>query len=167
MITTACKECENWREKDFIYCIGLVEGKSLRVLVFVYGDCYAASRKIYERVRGKVTEGLQTLELELSETNELGRVNRVDPLGITNLRVRGMWTIQNPIKVFSDIFPKNFDKSKLTAIALMRRAKFDSFNLHEKKIMESNKKFEISDVRIREPDNPAKLTDAKLIVLRF
>ena len=41
-----------------------------------------------------------TENVVFSETKELGRVNQVDPLGITNLRIRGMWQIENPRKVF-------------------------------------------------------------------
>ena len=41
--------------------------------------------------------------LEAGETDELGRINKVDPLGITSLRVRGMWQIKNPSKVFSGV----------------------------------------------------------------
>ena len=40
-------------------------------------------------------------EVEFEETEELGRINMIDSLGITKLRVRGMWISQNPWKVFS------------------------------------------------------------------
>ena len=34
--------------------------------------------------------------IEFIHTNEIGKLKRVDPLGITNLRIRGMWNIENP-----------------------------------------------------------------------
>ena len=48
---------------------------------------------------------IELQDVEFSETNELGRVNKVDPLGITYLRIRGMWGIENPIKVFNYVAP--------------------------------------------------------------
>ena len=34
-----------------------------------------------------------------------GKIKKVDPLGITDLRVRGMWSIFHPVRVF-DYLPK-------------------------------------------------------------
>ena len=112
MITTACRNCEDWREKDLVYVIGVSKDNKLKALWLVYGNCYAASKEVYERVRDKISKGVNELQdVEFSETNELGRVNKVDPLGITYLRIRGMWGIENPIKVFDYVAPteKNSD----------------------------------------------------------
>ena len=101
MITQACKECEDWEEKDIIYTIGTVSGGALKLLWMVYGDCYAAREETYERVKNKISEGVNELAgVEFSETNELGRINKVDPLGVTYFRIRGMWGIDHPNKVF-------------------------------------------------------------------
>jgi hypothetical protein len=108
MITRECKECENWREKDIIYTVGVTKENKLKSLWFVYGDCYAANKDTYERIRNKISSGLRELQdIELAETNELGRVNKVDPLGITYLRIRGMWHIENPNKVFNYVADSN------------------------------------------------------------
>jgi hypothetical protein len=70
----------------------------------VYGDCYAAKRDIYQRIADKISNGISEIsDVELVDTNELAKVKKVDPLGITDLRVRGMWHIENPIKVFQDV----------------------------------------------------------------
>ena len=119
MITSACKSCEEWSEKDIIYAVGHIDNHQLKILSLVYGDCYAASKEIYERIKDKISDGLKEMDLEFSETKELGRVNRVDPLGITNLRIRGMWTIQNPLKVYKELFGLNGDSFQL--FALMRK----------------------------------------------
>lgn len=165
MITQACKDCEQgWEEKEMIYSVGFVEKNKIKLLILVYGDCYAADPEIYENVRERVMEALNKSDLEFSETAELGRVNKVDPLGITNLRIRGMWTIQNPLKVFQDIF--NFDKNQneFTLIALMRAAKYSSFPREERTLIEKDNSFKIKDVKIQEPNNPAKQASAKLII---
>ncbi len=164
MITAACRDCEDWREKDIAYAVGLVDKNNLKVLVFVYGDCYAASREIYERIRDTVVNGLKKLDVELSKTNELGRVNKVDPLGITNLRIRGMWTIKNPITVFPELFQYDLN-DKLTVFSLMRKSKFESFAKADREQVSSLRNATIKNVKIREPDNPAKLADAVLVKL--
>lgn len=91
MITAACRTCEQWDEKDIIYAVGAVNGNHLNRLFFVYGVDYAASAEIYERIKSVISSGVNAVvDVEFSETRELGRVNRVDPLGITYLRIRGM-----------------------------------------------------------------------------
>lgn len=120
MIAKACRNCEDWKVKDLIYVVGVVDSRRLRTLWFVYGDCYAADKEVYEKIRNKISLGVNELQsIEFSKTRELGRVNRVDPLGITYLRVRGMWHIENPSKVFSYI--ADTDKTvEFSAYAIMR-----------------------------------------------
>lgn len=164
MITDACRKCEpDWKEKDIVYSVGFVEGISLKAIVFVYGDCYAASPETYERVREKFIVGLSKTDMDFSKTNELGRINKVDPLGITNLRIRGMWAIQNPLKAFSILL--NVEKeNKFTLVALMRKAKYLSFPKEDRDCIENNRNLKISDAEIPEPDNPAKLASVKIIM---
>jgi len=63
MITTACRGCEDWFEKDLIYAIGSIKNSRLRTLWFVYGDCYAASREVYERIRTKIETGISSISM--------------------------------------------------------------------------------------------------------
>lgn len=164
MITQACRGCEDWREKDLIYTIGVAKNNKLQALWFVYGNCYAAGKEIYERIRNKISSGLSELEgVEFSETKELGRVNKVDPLGITYLRIRGMWHIDNPIKVFDYI--TGVDGDKLTVNALILKDKYNSFPAQDRENLEKLEAsgLSISDVKIKSPNNPAKLLEAKLI----
>lgn len=98
MITSACRKCESWTEKDIIYAIGVIQesnGKQVvKLLWLIQGDCYAASKEIYERISKQIASGINQIpSVEFSITKELGRVNKVDPLGITYLRIRGMWGI--------------------------------------------------------------------------
>ena len=168
MITESCRNCEMQDKKDIIYTIGLVDKYKLRILTFIYGDCYAADKKVYEKIKEKVSEGLIELDLDLAKTKELGRVNRVDPLGITNLRIRGMWTIKNPLNVFSDIFDTDIKHHRFILIALMRKIKYLGFKEKDRKQIEQNKDIRIESVKIQDPDNSAKLIDAillKVIVL--
>ena len=167
MITAACRNCEDWMEKDIIYVVGFLDQSKLRSLCMVYGMDYAASADIYERIKASIKGGvLQIPGVEFSETRELGRVNKVDPLGITLLRVRGMWHIDNPLKVFDYIY--QVDRSKnFNFMAIVNDSKYQSFNERDRNELEQmasvNPSFCIKNVKIKKPDNPAQLRDAKLI----
>lgn len=164
-ITDACRNCEDWTTKDIIYAIGVTSDKTLKHLWLVYGDCYAASRDIYTRIGRTIKEGVKEIEdIEFSETKELGRVNRVDPLGITNLRIRGMWHIDNPLKVYKDYYEAN-ERNAFTLTCIMQEDKFNSFNSNDIKSLSKHNDITIKDIKIKDPDNPAKLINAKLIIL--
>ncbi len=170
-ITDACRNCENlaWKEKDSFYVVGNAKGGVVRSLFFIQGTCYAADHKVYDKVhepiKQEVEKVLDSLGLEKGETVELGKVKKVDPLGITELRIRGMWSIENPLEVFEDLCPLE-DRNKLNLFALMRKEKYLSFSKEDIKELESNKNISVKDVNIRDPNNPAKLIEAKLITYR-
>jgi len=164
MITTACRNCESWKEKDILYVVGVVNGNYLTKLFFVYGIDYAASAEIYERIKSVISSGVNAIpNVEFAITKELGRVNRVDPLGITYLRIRGMWGIENPANVFSYIYKSPNVKFEFAAV--INKKKYESFPVADIKTLEKLTKsnLEILDVKIKTPDNPSKLKEAKLI----
>ena len=163
LITTKCRNCEKWSEKDFIYTVGVTTDTSLRHLWLVYGDCYAADREFYSRIKTTISEGVNSIpEVEFAETKELGRINKVDPLGITNLRVRGMWHIDNPLRVFDYIYQHN-EQNSFSLACLMKKSKFDSFTTDDRKQLEQLP-LQVKDVKIKNPNNPVQLMDAVLIV---
>lgn len=164
LITNACRDCEpTWSKKDMVYAVGVIKDKTLKTFVLIYGDCYAASPDIYERVQNIINEGLHKTNLEMPKTNELGRVNKVDPLGITDLRIRGMWLIKNPLTVFSSLFKFRESEQKFSLIALMKKEKYESFPKVDKESLEKDPLIKISHVRIKNPDNPANLNDSVMI----
>ena len=170
MITEACKNCENWTEKDIIYAIGTVlNKKKLTDLRLIYGEDYAASDSIYKRIKEAISNGVNDIsDIEFSDTKELGRVNRVDPLGITYLRIRGMWGIENPYKVYEYIYTR--DKCRpFNFMALINKRKYHSFNNIDtlEKLETEKRNLVISDVKIKQPDNPANLIEAKLITFKL
>ncbi|MFA5841649.1 MAG: NgoPII family restriction endonuclease [Candidatus Paceibacterota bacterium] len=165
MITKACRDCESWKEKDLIYIVGVVKESKLKSIWFVYGSCYAAEKDTYERIKNKISKGLDELDgIELSDTNELGRVNKVDPLGITYLRIRGMWHIENPVDVF-DYISEVDEENELTVNALILDEKYQSFPESDRVNLEKlvNLGLFVKDVKIKSPNNPAQLLNAKLI----
>lgn len=164
MITNDCKNCEDWEIKDLIYCIGHTSDTSLKSLWLVYGSIYAARHETYSRIKDTISEGVETIpDVVFSETRELGRVNQVDPLGITNLRIRGMWQIENPRRVFNYLHePTGNDFELICIIPLDKYNRFPSQSI-EKIEGVTTKGFSIEDKKVKNPNNPAVLLDAKLI----
>lgn len=165
MITSNCRNCEQWNVKDIIYIVGNTTDTYLKELWFVYGDCYAADKEIYERIKATIINGLHSIpNIELAETNELGKVKKVDPLGITDLRVRGMWSIFHPKKVF-DYIPKQSILSNFKFYCVMKTEKFEQFLQEDKDSLYNlvDDKFFIHDIQIRNPNNPAQLIPVKFM----
>lgn len=165
MITSACRNCELWEEKDIIYIVGNTTDSNLKELWFVYGDCYAAEKEIYERIKNTIEQGLHSIpNIELAETNELGKLKKVDPLGITDLRIRGMWAIFHPKKVFNYL-PVEKTNATFKFFCIMKTSKYNSFSEEDRNNLQSllSNNFKISDLKIKNPNNPAVLIDIKFM----
>lgn len=166
LITETCKNCEQWTEKEMLYVIGNVKKNTneLKSLIFVYGSDYCAQKDVYEKVFDSVKNQVNmTPNIEFAETNELGRVNNVDPLGITVFRVRGMWHIEHPEQVFRSAYIID-KKKRFTLMCIINCDKYYSYE--NRKDFESfaiKNQINITDVDIRDPDNPANLKQSKLI----
>lgn len=171
MITSACRNSEDWDVKDIIYAVGVVDkGRNkLNSLALVYGEDYAASQEIYDRVRVKIREGILTIpDVEFnSATKELGRVNRVDPLGITYLRIRGMWGIENPFKVFSYVYERDFNK-EFNFMAIINERKWETLEGTQELVDLINRTegANIERLPIKLPNNPSVLRYAYVISFR-
>lgn len=111
-------------------------------------------------------EGGQYYQNGGSVLPEYPRVNRVDPLGITNLRIRGMWQIQNPRRVFNYLHStgKTFE-----LIAIIPTSKYNLFSTASKNKIKNlrSTQLNISDVKVKDPNNPANLINAKLIIFQL
>jgi hypothetical protein len=168
MITNACRSCEDWEEKDIIYTIGYTDDNALKSLWLVYGDCFCADREIYERIKDTISGGINSIpDVEFTQTNELGKVKKVDPLGITDLRIRGMWHIDNPNKIFDYLYEFD-DEANFQVICLMKTDKYNSMPQEDRTMVEdlNNDNIIIQDVMIKNPNNPIQLIDAKLITFK-
>ena len=166
MITSTCRNCETWTEKDIIYAIGCFQSNKLETLWLIYGDCYAASRETYEKIRNKISQGVREIStVEFSFTKELGRVNKIDPLGITDLRIRGMWQIENPKNAYKYLNIDYQPNKSFRLFVLIQETKYLSFPIEDRKQIESlnSPDLFIEDIKIKSPDNPVKLLSAKFI----
>jgi hypothetical protein len=160
----------NWNfyssDGDLIYCVGHTSDTNLNSLWMVYGSIYAAKHETYQRIKTTISEGIKEIpDVVFSETKELGRVNQVDPLGITNLRIRGMWQIENPRKVFNYLHEPTNKKFEL--ICIIPNEKYESFPESSRDKIEgiTEDGFSFENKRIQDPNNPVNLLDCKLIKL--
>ena len=141
MISQDCRNSEEGKwEKDLLYVVGHVKNKRLKSIFMVYGDDYAASKDVY-----------------------LG-VNMIDSLCITRLRVRGMWILQNPWKVFEYVTSLDTGK-EFEFCAIINKVKYESFPEHEvlEELVGKIEGLAINDIEIKDPNNSKSLIAAKMI----
>lgn len=164
-ITKKCKEAEDWKEKDIIYVIGIVKNGVLENLCMVYGLDYCASKDCYEGLLNRIKDETNVVpDVDFCSTKEIAHINNVDPLKITYMRVRGMWGIENPWKVFDYVYTRDAN-AEFNFMCIINEDKWKTFkNTKEiENLSHSDKELKIIDVKIQDPDNPANLNNAKLI----
>ncbi|MGL5252761.1 MAG: NgoPII family restriction endonuclease [Moraxella sp.] len=165
MLTTHCRSAEDWQQKDMLYVVGHVNKDKLQSLAFVYGVDYAADDAIYQTIKSRIKQGVETIEgVEFTETKELGKIKKVDPLGITDLRVRGMWHIQSPFKVFDYVYQRDFDNA-FNVMVIINEQKWQTLTNTQalKDVIATTPNATLTDIQIKNPNNPAQLKAAKLI----
>ena len=169
LINNHCKNCETWEEKNFHYIIGHIPtGKNvLSSIWFIDGSVYAADEEVYTNIKDSISDVLENSnEFDFSETNEIGRINYVDPLKITNLRIRGMWLLQPPYKVF-DYLNLYDNKANFQSIALISKKHYFNYSEESRKLIENNPKISIKEVFVKNPNNPIQLIESKLIIFKL
>jgi len=169
MITSACRDCEEWKEKDLYYTVGVIDDKKLKTLWFIQGACYSANKEVYEKIKNNIKDSLLELsDIEFVKTNEIAKVKKVDPLGITDLRVRGMWHIENPIKVYDYVTSIDTNDSFSVNLILLKD-KYEQYPEVDREYLENSNKesFSLEDIKIKSPNNPAELLEAKLITYKI
>ncbi len=168
LINNHCRGCEEWETKDFIYIVGhLPKSTQLSSLWFVDGEIYAADEDVYIDLKNSVSDLLESsVDLSFSPTNEIGRINAVDPLKITNLRIRGMWLLQPPYKTFG--YVHEYDKSaKFQTIAILSSEKYLRYPDESRSKVENDENLLVKDIKVNNPNNPVNLIDAKLIIFKL
>lgn len=166
-ITKKCIQAEEWAEKDIIYVVGIVNNDLLKSLCMVYGLDYCASKECYEGLLNRIKDGVVSIpDVDFCSTKEIAHINKVDPLKITYMRVRGMWGIENPWSVFDYVYERDKD-AEFNFMCIINEDKWNTFentkDLEELSL--SDESLKISDVEIQDPDNPAVLINAKLITI--
>ena len=75
-----------------------------------------------------------------------------------------MWGIENPVKVFNYVAPVD-QKAEFSVNVIMLKEKYLSFPERDRENLEKlvGNKFFIKDIKIKSPNNPAQLLEAKLL----
>lgn len=162
MLTEECRNAEVWDRKSMIYAIGIVNEDILRHLFFVYGVDYCALNSCERVTRTLKTSIRKITDLVFEDTNELGRINNIDPYGNTYLRMRGMWVMKTPWKVFG-ITPDNSKSFTMTIIVNDRiwSAEKELSGIDEDLLVQ--KGLSIENYSIKNPDDSQVLVPGKLI----
>ena len=151
MISKACRECEDWTEKDLLYVIGHTSDSELRYLWFIYGDCYFASRDFYKKL-----------------------LNITDPLAVTsfnflkeNLIPFNQCYAITPEKVFEKNLVFNHKNQFLNV--LMLKSKYESFSLADRYDLENliGDDLSICDCLIHSPNESSTMLNAKFISFNY
>ena len=127
-IEEGCRACEQWEEKDFIYCIGKTNEEYVEALWLVDGGVIADSADTYDFIFDKLSITIASLGGQ--PTNELGRFNEVDTLKTSSLRVRGMWSMDHPAQTFEDVLIPVAD-GRFVLNVLMSGPKWDAYPPNE------------------------------------
>lgn len=125
---------KNWQKKPIIYAVGNLNTKKgidenkLFSLWLTYGNTFVADRNVYlsmvNEIRGAIRNASNA---DLVDSKELARAKGIDYLKYTNLRVRGMYELRHPAKVFGEYVENlNFPKNKSHIYLVMLKSEFDS-----------------------------------------
>jgi hypothetical protein len=135
-INRKCVEAELWTKKDFVYFVGALSATGSSSYVsnawIIDGSCVAATDSTYSGLSTHIRDSLLEIETDGSgssmsflQTKELGQVRGFDQIG-TTLRIRGMWIIPHPAKIFQSFFLPSRD-SVFTMNVLLSQKKFMSY----------------------------------------
>jgi hypothetical protein len=175
-IAREARECEVWDKRDIHYVMGnvLTNETTNNWIWIVQGNIFAADLKSYRDfesdIKSHIEQAIIANSLEPGVTNELGRINGVDLRENTDLRIRPMWGITSPMRLFKDLPGiAESDIDGLVIHCLIRKSKWDSLLRSkpvETKYFWSKSKLplmSITDVKIPDPDDLQKVLEVKLI----
>lgn len=170
-ITNECKKSEpEWNQKDMVYVIGNQEKntKLVQSIWLIDAKCYIADEEKYSKLFDIVKDKIKGIEdFKETKTKELARIGGIDTLDITKLRVRPMWTLEHPNKVFKSHI-ENDDTEKFRSYALIYKNTFNSYpeaDHEELKKLIADNKITCIDIKVKDPDNSKKELDAILLKL--
>lgn len=158
LISRACREAEIWTEKDIIYAVGVVNKNRLKHLCMIYGQDYFSSKYGHAQIEENICFATG-LEISLKRTNIVEIP--LDSLGVVYVQISGC--VKSPWNIFSYIYNPNL-QLEFNFMCIINSEKWETLNNREELVkLQKYSALKIADVKIKNPDNPAKLNDAKLI----
>ena len=168
-IHTDCRNSDGgkWKKKDIFYIIGYCKSDELNSLFFVHALTFISNKETYLGPWETLQNGISNLtkkypSLHPKITTELGGIENGDPLKITNLRIRGMWMMDNPFKIFKTQLNHDSNK-KFSLFCLLTTKKFETYPKNSISSLKSHKNISVSGLSITDPNNTKKSLDATLI----
>jgi hypothetical protein len=149
-IQGGCKNSEVWNEKDFLYFIGKTNDEYVEALWLIDGRCMADEEKTYDLIFDKIS--LTVSDLGGEPGNEIGRLNDVDNLKATSLRVRAMWLLEHPANLFEAIFTPTKSNSFVLNV-LISLDKWNTYNTKEKNAVYELRGHDLEINQIQIPDS--------------
>jgi len=130
---------EVWEEKQIVYAVGHVPTPTKRVdpdvnrvmsLWFFYGNTVFPSESSYLLTIKRVREALQGSQLKMKEdSQEVARLIDIDPGKHTDMRIRGMYDIDHPQRMFAGHYEKTiatFPKDSSHVFLVIRKSDYDA-----------------------------------------
>ena len=135
-ITKDCRSCEQWVEKDFMYLVGKTTKEFVEAIWLVQGRCMFEPNQKYSNLVHQTKAALHSLgesedfqsgTMVANQPNgDLANVKSVDHTD-SSLRIRGMWIVKHPSKLFSDFFIKPREKHFVFNF-LVTQEKFNTYS---------------------------------------
>ena len=173
MISKKCRDAEDgkWDKKDILYVVGVIDKNTdkLKHLCMVYGTEYCASAECYNRIKESIKTGVESTEgIEFKKSKELGHINKVDHLGVTYMRIRGMWGIENPWRVFQYIYQRDASR-EFNFMCIISNKKWGTLDNRDEllELSKENDALKVIDTQVNDPDDPSKMIDVKLITFHI
>lgn len=157
---------EEWERKEVIYVAGNLntQNNKLLSLWFAYGNTMVADRSTYISLIDEIREAVASTNATLIASKELARAKGIDPLKLSNLRVRGMYELEHPHKVFSEYITRDdipTDASKIFVVMLnddyIALEEQPDFTTHF-----ASGKLKKTQIYIPNPNNPSEKLEAIL-----
>ena len=175
-VAQKAKDCEPWERRDIFYVMGNVVTREPKNnwIWFVQGSIFSADLETYRDfesdIKTSIEKAIKANGLKPGVTNELGRINAVDPRKITDLRIRPMWGITSPMSLFKNLSGvAESDTDGLVIHCLIRKTKWESYLKNKPSEIKEfwnrpkAKVMSISDVKVPDPNDLNKELDVKLI----
>lgn len=157
---------DTWIKKEIVYAAGNLNNKTNKLLSlwFVYGNTMVADRAVYLKLIEEIRIAISKTNATLINSKELARAKGIDPLKFSNLRVRGMYELEHPHKVFGSYITRNDIPAEASKVFLVI-LKTDYDQLAEKPDLSTyiaNNRLTISEISIPNPNNANEQLEALL-----
>lgn len=156
---------DSWLKKEIVYVVGnLSDTNKLISLWFFYGNTMIADRNVYLDLIDNIREAVKETNATLVQSKELARATGIDPLNLTNLRMRGMYELQHPHIAFNKYISRADIPNEASKIFLVI-LKEDYDSIVEKPNFDeyySNGQLKSHEILIPNPNSPLENLEAIL-----